>query len=170
MKEPMWSCCAQFDQPHTMPLTAVVVSCSLLLTAQLEAGQQACIFPLSGLASSKVPPGLPSLRTAQEAGTIRLKEVATNGSAPPGPAGNSDETKRRDWLNLLLRESLGLFWPLRATKNVQLMGTPALRLKTFSRPQIHHVRTNSRSTIRGADAPVFRILHNSIKICGEWAC
>ncbi|KAG6811242.1 hypothetical protein H0H92_008412 [Tricholoma furcatifolium] len=82
---------------------AVVVPTSLRLTARLEVGDQVNVFPLSGAASSKLPAGLPSLRSLQEAGTIRLKEIS-------GPASNvtshSSESKQRDWLNLLLREYL----------------------------------------------------------------
>ncbi|KAG6917166.1 hypothetical protein DXG01_003602 [Tephrocybe rancida] len=76
---------------------------SLGLTARLETGNRARIFPLSGTISYKAPAGLPSLRHLQEAGTIRVRETPN----PPSQAyKNSPETKQRDWLKLLLREYL----------------------------------------------------------------
>ena len=75
-----------------------------LLTARLTLGQRVQIFPLSDKSSSALPPGLPSLRDIQEAGTIRLKEISSAPLASPNPP----ESKQRDWLRLLLRELLGL--------------------------------------------------------------
>ena len=65
----------------------------MLLTAGLENGDQVLLTPLS---SSKPPSGFPSLRHTKEAGVIQMKEY----QAP-------SEKKQRDWLKLLLRESLG---------------------------------------------------------------
>ncbi|GLB45448.1 putative AAA domain (dynein-related subfamily) [Lyophyllum shimeji] len=82
---------------------SVLIPTSLRLTARVEAGDQVQIFPLSGTNVPKPPPGLPSLRHLQEAGTIRLREIL----APSSPAiSHPPENKQRDWLSLLLRESL----------------------------------------------------------------
>ena len=84
----------------------VLVSKSLLLTAGLSVGDTAHVFPLFGVGSNRLPPGLPSLRQAQEAGTIRLKEDLTANIIPVTES-SSREHKDRDWLDLALRELLG---------------------------------------------------------------
>ncbi|KAF9473994.1 AAA-domain-containing protein [Pholiota conissans] len=85
---------------------SVLVSSSLLLTAGLTPGQRARVFPLSGLASVKLPPGIPSLRNVQEAGSIRLREILSEGRVPPisSPSGSNDP--QHHWLNLAAREVL----------------------------------------------------------------
>ncbi|KAF8148250.1 AAA family ATPase [Crassisporium funariophilum] len=83
----------------------VLVSNSLLLTAGLAAGQRARIIPLSGAASSKLPPGIPSLRQVQEAGIIRLKEIPS-GNILPTKVSSSSKSHHRDWLGLAAREIL----------------------------------------------------------------
>ncbi|KAL9710865.1 AAA+-type ATPase [Leucoagaricus gongylophorus] len=81
---------------------SIVAPRSLQLTARLEYGQNTHVFPLSGTATSKLPPGIPSFRQAQEAMTIRLKEISTDDlSSRPIPL-----AKKKDWLDLLLREHL----------------------------------------------------------------
>ncbi|KAG5728058.1 ATPase family gene 2 protein [Termitomyces sp. T112] len=80
---------------------SVLVPTSLRLTARLQAGEQVQIYALSSATSPKLPPGLPSLKNLQEAGTICLREI----SSPPKSVTNETSIKR-DWLNLLLRESL----------------------------------------------------------------
>jgi AAA family ATPase len=78
---------------------------SLLLTARLTTGQKVQIFPLLDKRSSTSPSVPPSLRDIQEAGTIQLKEI----SSIPLASSSAPESKQRDWLRLLLRESLGPF-------------------------------------------------------------
>lgn len=70
------------------------------------AGQRAQIFPLSGLAATKLPPGLPSLKHIKEAGTIRLKELLTEDNVAAHSASSSKD-QQNEWLNLALREILG---------------------------------------------------------------
>ncbi|KAF9490589.1 AAA family ATPase [Pleurotus eryngii] len=82
----------------------ISVSFSLLLTAGLEVGAQARIYPLAGPSSSTVTPGLPSLRQIQEARNIQLKETSRDGTNPSGSASKSRENNHRDWLSLLIRE------------------------------------------------------------------
>ncbi|KAF5374178.1 hypothetical protein D9615_008879 [Tricholomella constricta] len=86
-----------------MSQDSVFVPTSLRLTARLEIGDKVQIFPLSG-PTFKPPPGLPSLRHLQEAGTIRLKEIPI--SLPSNHTSHTPEKKQRDWLTLLLRELL----------------------------------------------------------------
>ncbi|KAF9005294.1 AAA-domain-containing protein, partial [Hymenopellis radicata] len=70
----------------------ILVSSSLALTARLEAGSRARLIPLTG---SKTSLGVPSLRQAQEAVSVKLQEI--------GP--HDKPTKnRKDWLALLVRE------------------------------------------------------------------
>ncbi|KAF9448797.1 AAA family ATPase [Macrolepiota fuliginosa MF-IS2] len=86
---------------------SIIIPSSLQLTARLESNQGVHLFPLSGTAPGKLPPGIPSLRQAQEAATIRLREIPSEEtSSLPILSGPSHESKRRDWLHLLLREYL----------------------------------------------------------------
>ncbi|KAK0244621.1 AAA family ATPase [Armillaria nabsnona] len=86
---------------------SLVVSSSLLLTARLEAGQRARIVPLAGIAPSKLPPGLPSLRQVQDASTIRVHELLTeNNQSTSSSASQAHGKKEKDWLALLIREVL----------------------------------------------------------------
>lgn len=77
-----------------------------MLTAHLEAGQRVQIFPLLG-ASTELPPGIPSIRQIQEASIIRLKEILIDDHEVANISSGSRDSKRRDWLALLLRETLG---------------------------------------------------------------
>lgn len=63
---------------------------------------------MSGLASTtKLPPGIPSLRQAEEASSIRLREISSqdNGLKASRPSGTKSE--HIDWLRLAAREVLG---------------------------------------------------------------
>ncbi|TFY59854.1 hypothetical protein EVG20_g7635, partial [Dentipellis fragilis] len=86
---------------------AVHVSPSLLFTLRTTEGSQVRIFPLASQ-SPKSAPWIPSLRFATEAGSIRLREVdATGNPLPPlEKSAKEDKGKRRDWLTLLVRETL----------------------------------------------------------------
>ncbi|KIK70818.1 hypothetical protein GYMLUDRAFT_66032 [Collybiopsis luxurians FD-317 M1] len=76
------------------PPDSIVLSSALLLTAQLEPGHQAFVFPLSG----KLPPKFPSIRQARNARQIKVKEVRNSHLA--------SLSREKDWLPLLLRETL----------------------------------------------------------------
>ena len=88
----------------------------MLLTAGLEAGQRARIVPFSRLASTKLLPGLLSLREVQEVGTIQLKELLCVKDNPiqsyhsKTSAAAAVKDQRRDWLTLVARELLGVFF------------------------------------------------------------
>ena len=79
---------------------AIAVSSRLLLTAQLKPGQQANIVSLAGFGTDSKR-HIRGLAPPREALTIQLKET----SDPRASVGQKE--KQRDWLALLLRESLG---------------------------------------------------------------
>lgn len=66
---------------------------------------------LIALGGGKLPPGVPSLRQAQEARTIRVREIFLSGAPRKNTATSKsvdpEKGKRRDWLPLLVREALG---------------------------------------------------------------
>ncbi|EPS95567.1 hypothetical protein FOMPIDRAFT_1043545 [Fomitopsis schrenkii] len=91
---------------------AVLVSPSLLLTAHLTPEARIQLYPLS---SSKLPQHIPSLKKARTAHTIRMREVPPELSLAPADRSKSHSkaqaqgaapAKRRDWLTLLVRETL----------------------------------------------------------------
>ncbi|KAK7689982.1 hypothetical protein QCA50_006623 [Cerrena zonata] len=85
----------------------ILISPSHQLTAGLLKSDRAQIFTLN---SGKTSSGLPTLRQAQEARTVQLKEVSITESPSSHPEANAtqsqDKGKRRDWLPLLIREAL----------------------------------------------------------------
>jgi hypothetical protein len=80
-------------------VAVVLVSSSLLLTANLKLGQEVTIRRVSASQSGSAA-NLPSLENAQSAAAIKVKEL--NPTIMKG-----GEKKARDWLALLLREHLG---------------------------------------------------------------
>ncbi|PIL34827.1 transporter [Ganoderma sinense ZZ0214-1] len=90
-------------------LPAILVSAPLLLTAKVSQGAKVSLFALG---SSKSPPGAPSLRHAELAQVIRVKEVfceaGSQASSSRVPSKSTDHRKgnRRDWLTLQVREAL----------------------------------------------------------------
>jgi AAA family ATPase len=111
------SCC-NLQSLNLLVLAAIQVSRSALLTARLADDAKANIVVLSEGGSSKSSLGLPRLKEIKEARTILLKEVS--GSAPPlsVPPNAHESGKRRDWLALLLRESLGTSYVIRRTRSL----------------------------------------------------
>ncbi|KAI0055886.1 AAA family ATPase [Artomyces pyxidatus] len=84
------------------------VASSLLHTARVKEGVQVRLYALSGNQSQTAAAWLPPMREAFEAGDVRLREVDLAGlpiSAPSQKA-KRDKGKRRDWLPLLVRETL----------------------------------------------------------------
>ncbi|KAM5541224.1 hypothetical protein V8D89_005153 [Ganoderma adspersum] len=92
-----------------VPQDSILVSPPLLLTAKVSQGAKVSLFALG---SSKAPPGAPSLRHAELAQVVRVKEVfcETSGQASSSKVlSKSTEHRkgnRRDWLTLLVREAL----------------------------------------------------------------
>ena len=86
---------------------AIGLSTALLLTAQLEPGQHASVLSLSTPTTIKSPIRLPSIKQVKDAKIVRLKEIGI-----PNQASTSStklDLPKKDWLPLLLRESLGVF-------------------------------------------------------------
>lgn len=87
---------------------------TFLLAAHIHEGSKAFIFPLKSLDATNRPTWLSSLQQAHYADVVRLYEIDPSG-APVIPTVSqkaSEKVKPRDWLNLLLRESLGTRLPL----------------------------------------------------------
>lgn len=90
-------------------IAVVLVSSSLLLTANLREGEKIEVTPLNG---SKLSPHLPSLRKAQTARRVRLAEMDIHSKPQAGSSSSKQAGRgavgRRDWLTLLIREALGM--------------------------------------------------------------
>jgi AAA family ATPase len=88
----------------------VEATASLLLTARILDGTKAVIHSLSAQSATKSLAWLPSLQDAQHANIVQLREIDTNGVPLIVPNSGSQEIsdngKQRNWLTLLVRESL----------------------------------------------------------------
>jgi hypothetical protein len=96
-------------------MAVVELASTFLLTAHVPEGYKAVIYPLNALNSTSRPAWLSSLREARHADTVRLFEIDISNGAPVTVTVSqkaSEKVKRRDWLTLLLRESLGATLPL----------------------------------------------------------
>ncbi|KAI8986118.1 AAA family ATPase [Trametes punicea] len=89
---------------------SILVSPPLLLTARVNPGSNVNVFCLDAL---KLPFTVPSLRRAELAHTLRVKEIFDDKSPVMSPSSASSSRgpdagkgNRRDWLTLLIRESL----------------------------------------------------------------
>ena len=88
----------------------MALASTFLLPTHIPEGSKAIIFPLNSLNSASRPTWLSSLREAQPADAVRLCEIDISGGAPVSATVSqkaSEKVKQRDWLTLLLRESLG---------------------------------------------------------------
>ncbi|KAI3596744.1 ribosome biogenesis factor recycling aaa family atpase [Moniliophthora roreri] len=106
----------------------ISLSISLLLTAHIEAGQQVQIHPLSATGKGNVTTGLPSLRQVQEARLIRLREI----DSLTKKKGKEKTLQERDWLPLLLRESLVDLKYITPTQTVEVVYEGRRRRFTIS--------------------------------------
>lgn len=98
---------------HHLIFIVLELATTLLLTAHLSENSKAIIFPLSSIHATTRPTWLPSLQEAHHADTVRLCEIDVN-SAPIMTSVSeklSEKVKQRDWLRLLVRESLGARLP-----------------------------------------------------------
>lgn len=93
-------------------LVAVEATATLLLTARISEGSKVVIYPLSTPSATKRLAWLPSLQAAQHASFVQLREIDANGAPLIMPNSGaqkiSDKGKQRNWLTLLVRESLGI--------------------------------------------------------------
>ncbi|KAI0738851.1 AAA family ATPase [Daedaleopsis nitida] len=93
-----------------IPQESILVSQPLLLTARVADGAKVNLFSLD---DPKLPPRVPSLRHAEIAHTVCVKQVLDDQSSKPGSiskpspkARDSGSGKRKDWLTLMIREAL----------------------------------------------------------------
>ena len=95
-------------------LTVVELAATLLLTAHIPEGTKGVIFPLNLLNTTSRPTWLSSLQEPHHMGAMRLCEIDINGAPVIATVAQkaSEMVKQRDWLRLLLRESLGAGSPL----------------------------------------------------------
>ncbi|EIW81549.1 AAA-domain-containing protein [Coniophora puteana RWD-64-598 SS2] len=85
-----------------IPPNSVKVSPSILATARLSENAEVRVYALSG--TLKTAAGVPSLRHAQDAGTIRFREISDPATIASTSARDAKDGKRRGWLALLVRE------------------------------------------------------------------
>ncbi|KAI0775577.1 AAA family ATPase [Trametes elegans] len=128
---------------------SILVSLPLLLTARVSPGAKVNLFSLD---APKLPPGVPSLRQAELAHTIHVKEVfdkkhSAISSASPSSSKSQDvgKGKRRDWLTLLIRESLIDLGYLTPTQTLDVVYEGKTRRFTVSSV------STQRETDEGAD-------------------
>lgn len=89
-----------------VPQDAISISSSLFLTARLKEGAKVQIFDVSNHGAGRAPPGLPTMRDIEEAGTICLREHSIRTRTMQNMVNSQGKGKHRDWLTLLLREYL----------------------------------------------------------------
>ncbi|KAK7461902.1 AAA+-type ATPase [Stygiomarasmius scandens] len=98
---------------------SVHLSAAHILTAQLQSSQDAFVVPLS---MGKPANGFPSLKQIQDARVIRLKEVPVPGVDSSKVLQKQDaKQKQRDWLSLLLRETLVDLKYITPTQTIQVV-------------------------------------------------
>ncbi len=116
----------EHPDPFLLVLAVVEAATTLLLTARISEGSRVVIYPLSAQNATKRSTWLPSLQAAQHADTIQLREIDTNGAPLITPISGSqkisdkDKGKQRNWLTLLVRESLGS-WPSPPTRRLSTL-------------------------------------------------
>ncbi|KAG1884034.1 P-loop containing nucleoside triphosphate hydrolase protein [Suillus subluteus] len=89
-----------------IPQDVILISSSLFLTARLKEGAKVQVFDVSDQGAGRTPPGLPTMRDVEEAGTICLREISMRTRITQNVANSQGKGKHRDWLTLLLREYL----------------------------------------------------------------
>ncbi|KAI9452786.1 AAA family ATPase [Lactarius psammicola] len=122
----------------------VEAATTLLLTARISEGSRVVIYPLSAQNATKRFTWLPSLQAAQHAVTMQLCEIDSNGAPLITPISGSqkisdkDKGKQRNWLTLLVRESLV------AVKYV--LSTQIVRVQYEGRGRLFSVVSVSKTT------------------------
>ncbi|KZT12250.1 AAA family ATPase [Laetiporus sulphureus 93-53] len=98
---------------------SVLASSSLLLTAHVPEGSKVKVIPLN---SRKLPSHLPPVRSAQAAQAVHVREQGSRrAKAPSAKQAQPSNTKRRDWLALLIREALVDLRYLTPTQTVDIV-------------------------------------------------
>ena len=128
-------------------LVVVLATATLLLTARISEGSKIVIHSLNAQSVIKRFTWLPSLQGAQHASIVQLREIDNNGLPLIMPNSGSrktpDKGKQRNWLTLLVRESLGIITPYTPLITItELVWTVAI--KHVLSTQIVPVRYESR--------------------------
>ncbi|KAH9015299.1 AAA family ATPase [Lactarius hengduanensis] len=120
----------------------VEAAITLLLTSRILEGSSVVIYPLGAQNTTKRPTWLPSLQAVQHADTVQLCEIDTNGAPLITPISGSqtlsNKGKQRNWLTLLVRESLV------AVKYV--LSTQIVRVQYEGRERVFSVASVSEAT------------------------
>ncbi|KAG1739442.1 P-loop containing nucleoside triphosphate hydrolase protein [Suillus paluster] len=121
-----------------VPQDAILISSSLFLTARLKEGTKVQVFDLSDQGTGRLPPGLPTLRDVEEAGTIRLREISIKAPTSQDVANSQGKGKRRDWLTLILREYLINLKHILSTQIVEVPYQGEIRRFSIESVSTHH--------------------------------
>ncbi|KAI0072999.1 AAA family ATPase [Panus rudis PR-1116 ss-1] len=116
----------------------VLISHPMFLTARLAEGDKIKIVQIN---QTKSPPGFPTLRQTQEARIIQVREISNPSTTQSKPSSTPDKGKRRDWLPLLIRESL---------VNLRYL-TPTQTLDVLYEGQRRRFTINSVSTSKSSE-------------------
>jgi AAA family ATPase len=84
----------------------VEVANSFLLTARISEHSKVVLYSLSSKNTTRYPTWLPSIQAAYHAHAVWLREIHIN-EIPVITSDTSEKGKKRDWLTLLVRETLG---------------------------------------------------------------
>ncbi|KAH9954933.1 AAA family ATPase [Russula dissimulans] len=121
-----------------------------LLTAHISEGSKGVIFPLSSLTPARCPTWLSSLQDPYHADTVRLREVDNN--RVPVIQKASEKVKQRDWLTLLVRESLGARLPDASGFDLKyVLSTQIIQVRYENRTRFFSIATVSTRTRNGGD-------------------
>ncbi|KAH9016927.1 P-loop containing nucleoside triphosphate hydrolase protein [Lactarius pseudohatsudake] len=132
----------EYPDSFLLALAVVEAAITLLLTSRILEGSSVVIYPLGAQNTTKRPTWLPSLQAVQHADTVQLCEIDTNGAPLITPISGSqtllNKGKQRNWLTLLVRESLV------AVKYV--LSTQIVRVQYEGRERVFSVASVSEAT------------------------
>jgi AAA family ATPase len=131
-----------------IPQDVILISSSLFLTARLKEGAKVQLFDMSDQGAGKLPPGLPTMRDVEEAGTIYLRDISIRTRTMQNMANSEGKGKHRDWLTLLLREYLINLKYIVSTQIIEVPYQGEIRTFSIDSVSSHHSASNgSMNTI-----------------------
>ncbi|KAI9443648.1 AAA family ATPase [Lactarius indigo] len=148
-----------------LALAVVEAAMTLLLTSRISEGSSVVIYPLNAQNATMRPTWLPSLQAVQRANTVQLREVDANGAPLITPISGSltlsDKGKQRNWLMLLVRESLVAIKYVLSTQIVRVQYEGRMRVfsvvsvtgATQSKQDMPSDVSDSLSALSMSDAP-----------------
>ncbi|KAI9430509.1 AAA family ATPase [Lactarius indigo] len=131
-----------------LALAVVEAAMTLLLTSRISEGSSVVIYPLNAQNATMRPTWLPSLQAVQRANTVQLRELTLMG-------------KQRNWLMLLVRESLVAIKYVLSTQIVRVQYEGRMRVfsvvsvtgATQSKQDMPSDVSDSLSALSMSDAP-----------------